>query len=202
MKEALQLILIDRSLIATVVSLDLGRYNPFLRCERHSRARFKRENKMIKAFSLAFMTSLLVSVTACGAAKQQSSLDDVAAGHAPRIAADETGNLHVAFQGLEQKTGVANIFYTQSADHGHTWSAPLDISKSKGISSHPDIALEANGAIDMVWRNSGYDTRISDVYFSRSTDAGKTWASRWMSRVLLAFRLNQFWPSAQTDPFM
>jgi hypothetical protein len=28
----------------------------------------------------------------------------------------------------------------------------------------------------MVWRNGGYEKKISDVYFSRSADGGKTWA--------------------------
>jgi BNR repeat-containing family member len=131
---------------------------------------------MMKAYALALTASLLISVTACDAAKKDAKLHDVAAGRTPRIAADETGNLHVVIQGLAQESGVANIFYTKSTDQGQTWSAPLDVSQSKGISSHPDIALEPGGAIDMVWRNGGYDKKISDVYFSRSTDSGKTWA--------------------------
>lgn len=126
---------------------------------------------------MAAAASLMVSVAACAAAKQDSKLHDVAAGHTPRIASDEAGNLYVAFQGLEKEAGIANIFYTGSTDHGHTWSAPLDVSNTNGISSHPDIAVEPSGAIDMVWRNGGHDKRISDVYFSRSADGGKTWAA-------------------------
>jgi len=131
---------------------------------------------MRKALLVAAAASLVVGVASYGAPKQDHKLHDVAAGHTPRIAADKAGNLHVTFQGLEQKNGFANIFYTESTDHGHTWSSPLDVSKSNGVSSHPDIAVEPTGAIDVVWRNGGFDKRISDVYFSRSTDSGKTWA--------------------------
>ena len=130
---------------------------------------------MRKALLVAAAASLVVGLASYGAARQDHKLHNVAPGHTPRIAADKAGNLHVTFQGLEQGNGFANIFYTESTDRGHTWSKPSDVSKSDGVSSHPDIAVEPSGAIDVVWRNGGHGKRISDVYFTRSTDSGKTW---------------------------
>jgi hypothetical protein len=130
---------------------------------------------MRTALLVAATATLMVSVAAYGADKHNSELYDVAPGYTPGIAADKAGNLHVAFRGLEEKDGFANIFYTESTDRGHTWSKPSNVSKSDGVSSHPGIAVEPSGAIDVVWRNGGYEKRISDVYFTRSADNGKTW---------------------------
>ncbi|HEY9760346.1 MAG TPA: sialidase family protein [Oculatellaceae cyanobacterium] len=100
----------------------------------------------------------------------------VAAGDSPSLKFDAKGHLHVAF-GRAGKDASGNqssdVFITESEDGGKTWSAPVQISEALGRSSHPSLFVEKSGALDVAWSSGDGDP---DVYFSRSTDGGKTWA--------------------------
>ncbi len=103
-----------------------------------------------------------------------TKVQDVCQGETPRIAADGNGNLYVVFAGCKQGSKVQDIFCSSSADGGLTWTSPIDVSNTPGTSSHPDIAVEKNGAIDLVWGDTT-DITSPDIFFVRSQDKGKTW---------------------------
>ena len=104
-----------------------------------------------------------------------SEIRDVATGGAPDIVANSKGDLCLVFEGFEKDVKIPDIFFTQSIDGGTTWSTAKNISHAPGISDNPAIALEKNGAIDVVWSDTTSGATSPDIYFARSSDGGKTW---------------------------
>ena len=109
------------------------------------------------------------------ASNKSAQIYDIATGTSPAIASDGQGHLHVAFEGKELDKSVVDIFYAESSDDGKTWTSPKDVSGTPGNSSHPDIAVERDGGIDVVWADTTSGETSPDIYFSRSADGGKTW---------------------------
>jgi hypothetical protein len=107
---------------------------------------------------------------------QLTKIHEIGAGHRPRIADDVHGNLYVVFEDHRQGSNVLDIFCTCSGNGGLTWTHPIDISNTAGDSSHPDIAVEKNGAVDVVWADST-DKESPDIFFVRSEDGAKTWTN-------------------------
>jgi len=99
-------------------------------------------------------------------AESVSEVGSIAEGHKPCIAADGKGHLHAAFEGYAKGSSVADIFYSQSLDDGKTWSTPQDVSKSAGTSAQPDIAVEDNGAVDLIWNDTVSGEGTPDIYFT------------------------------------
>jgi hypothetical protein len=55
----------------------------------------------------------------------------------------------------------------------HTFGSPQNISQNAGFSYHPDIAVDKDGGINVVWYD---DTPGNDeIFFSRSSDGGAAW---------------------------
>ncbi len=93
----------------------------------------------------------------------------------PRIAADTAKNIHAVFEGYTQDSDRKQILYSKSTDMGHSWTSPLNISRTSRISTKPAIALEDSGAIDVVWRDTVSGELHPDIFFTRSADGGRTW---------------------------
>jgi len=91
--------------------------------------------------------------------------------NSPDLSASLDGTLFVVWS---QKGGVyTDIYLTQSIDGGKTFSKPVNISQSEGVSStHPKIRVSKNGNIFCVWHEvvSGN----TEVFMVNSTDQGKT----------------------------
>jgi hypothetical protein len=101
----------------------------------------------------------------------------VALGDSPSLKFDSKGHLHVVFErpGKDAVSGhlSCDIYATSSEDGGKNWSTPIQITEAIGNNCHPCLHVEKSGALDVVW-NSGEGE--PDIYFSRSTDGGKSWS--------------------------
>jgi hypothetical protein len=92
------------------------------------------------------------------------------------------GTLHLVLQVAENPdvNGSGAIYYTQSTDGGKTWSQRKRISDGDPTVSSliPNISVAPNGRIDVDWWDTRDDpgVRGNDVYYSYSTDNGKTWS--------------------------
>jgi hypothetical protein len=104
-----------------------------------------------------------------------TKIHDVAQGRKPRIAGDKHG-LYVVFEERPLGAKYQDIFYVTSSDGGLTWTSPVNISNTAAISTHPDIAVEKTGAIDVIWCGADGNQGGTDIFFTRSSDGGKTWA--------------------------
>ncbi len=94
----------------------------------------------------------------------------------PSIAADERGDLHVAYVSYEAGAKVPDIFYTFSVDAGKSWSAGVNVSRTPGVSREPSIACGKDGHLVIVWLDTTSGMENPDVYGVFSTDGGKTWS--------------------------
>jgi hypothetical protein len=87
----------------------------------------------------------------------------------PQIAVDTAGNISVVW---ESDTGNFAIWFSGSSDGGTTFSGPKMLSTNTGGSIDPQIAVDKNGNINVVWEDdiAGH----SDISFRRSIDGGAT----------------------------
>jgi hypothetical protein len=123
---------------------------------------------------LAFVTALSL-IYFLNIAVQAGEIHNIGAGSAPDIASDADGNLSIVFESYENGSKIPDIYYKRSADNGLTWSDAKNISHAPGISSHPSVATEKDGTIDVVWSDTTSSAAHPDIYFARSKDSGKTW---------------------------
>ncbi|HEV2489900.1 MAG TPA: PKD domain-containing protein [Candidatus Acidoferrales bacterium] len=90
----------------------------------------------------------------------------------PQIAADLNGNLSVVWE--DDFNGASDISFSESVDHGTTFSTPKSLSLNIGNSVGPQIALDLSGNIDVVWTNNS--PGHFDAFFTRSADKGATFS--------------------------
>jgi len=95
----------------------------------------------------------------------------------PGIAVSTNNHLHVVW--MDDTPGNLEIYYKKSADGGATWTTKR-LTYSSGYSYFPDIAVNLNNHIYVVWED---DTGESDdeLYRKRSTDGGMTWNTKRMT---------------------
>ncbi len=70
-----------------------------------------------------------------------------------------------------------DVWATASHDAGKTWDKPQNVSNTPGKSMTPSIAVGSDNSADVVWTDTTAGDASPDVYFSRSTDGGKTWSA-------------------------
>ena len=91
----------------------------------------------------------------------------------PQVAVDASGNIYVVWED-DAIFPQQNILFSYSTDQGKTFSSPLNLSKSTTGAFNPRIAVDSQGGINIVYvDNPG---NIDTVYFTRSTDGGKTFS--------------------------
>lgn len=85
------------------------------------------------------------------------------------IAADAEGRVYVAWT---DSTDVPEINLAISSDHGATFGTPANVTSNSGISIAPDLALDAEGVLYMVWQDTTPGNY--EAMFTRSLDHGQT----------------------------
>jgi hypothetical protein len=94
-------------------------------------------------------------------------------GQVPEVVLDARGVWHVTYgRGLP-----GNAYYVQSRDGGKTFTKPVRLNANPdtvttGMERGPKLALGKHGIIHVVWL--GYYKKGGGVWYTRSTDGGKT----------------------------
>jgi len=82
-----------------------------------------------------------------------------------QIGVDGQGNISVVWS--DNAPGNFDLFFRRSAD-GVNFSAPLNLSSNTGNSFRPEMAIDSQGSLNVVWHDNSPGN--FDVFFSRSTD--------------------------------
>ncbi len=90
----------------------------------------------------------------------------------PRVALDSSEAVNIAWGDLKELP--SKVVFVRSTDQGATFSAPVDVSRSSGAASEPEIAVDPSDAINVVWQDNA--SGASEIMFSRSTDQGLTFS--------------------------
>lgn len=133
--------------------------------------------RVVNRFALA----LALFAFATAAAQAQASFSppakisaDMLATGEPQTAVAQNGNVYVVWSDQASACTASgcnkDVLFSRSTDHGATFSAPLNLSNN-GSSGNPVIALDAQGAINVIWSGGGH------LFFTHSADAGATFSS-------------------------
>ncbi len=94
-----------------------------------------------------------------------------------------SGTLHFVWEGKVPLTqGDRDVLYRRSTDGGVSWSNTMtlnDDDPAQLYAQHqPGISVAPNGRVDIAWfdQRDGGGRLVTDVYATRSTDFGATWA--------------------------
>jgi len=122
-------------------------------------------------YSLCFCTGL-------SSAAKAFETHDITPGQNPAIASDNKGGMHIVFIRDPHKKFDLDICYSQSTNGGSIWTEPVKIAvagKNFSPNIRTNIAVESEGAIDVVWGQEMYGN-IAYIFFVRSIDNGHTWS--------------------------
>ena len=91
----------------------------------------------------------------------------------PRVALDSAEGVNIVWGNLGNDGG--KVVFVRSTDQGFTFTAPRDVSRSSGLASDPEIAVDSNDAINVAWQDTASGTSV--IMYSRSTDSGQTFSN-------------------------
>jgi len=92
----------------------------------------------------------------------------------PAIAIDAKDAIYVAWDDISAGDTRPDIFLLVSHDAGKTFDKSINISKTPGISSNPEIAAAGDGQLAVVWVDMSRDASTPDIWFAGSVNGGKT----------------------------
>jgi len=135
--------------------------------------RKQRGKSVVKKFCLG--TAIAVTLFFCNVAHAALEPHNVAKGTEPCIASEGDGKLHASMLWHEDRSAIHDVFYVRSEDSGSSWTSPTNVSKTPGSCSHPEMAVDKSGSINIVWSDTRAGVKGHDIFFARSQDNGKTW---------------------------
>jgi hypothetical protein len=111
------------------------------------------------------------------------------------IAVDLSGNINLVWE--NDSPGNFDIFYTRSTDGGQNFSALMNLSNSPGTSRTAQIATDLGGNINVVWADNTPPSSSTDIFYSRSSNAGASFSAPQNIANNAGFSTN---PSLAVDP--
>lgn len=128
---------------------------------------------------------------------------------------DSDGTIHLAFyDDTDEGSQGFGVYYAQSTDGGRTYSKPVKVSPNGAISSLPVLKIDPSGAVYVFWRyekrelqGNALVTVRRSVFFSKSTDGGKTFSAAvdvltdFRTRVLATFARFEILPDSSLVVF-
>ena len=101
--------------------------------------------------------------------------DDTRPARAPALAVGSGGEVYLAWTYGEDRR--ADIHVARSENGGRAFGEPVAVAKTGGYSDAPKLALEADGALHLVFHEAaGGPFSRSEVRYARSTDQGRTFS--------------------------
>jgi len=68
------------------------------------------------------------------------------------------------------------IYFLPNISHAQEWSEPVQVSNTEGYQMNPDMCIDNNGIIHVVWSQK-LDDNFWKIMYSKSEDNGDTWSS-------------------------
>lgn len=91
----------------------------------------------------------------------------------PMIASEEDGTLHVIW--VDNSDGQGAVFYRRSDDRGDNWEDTQRITPVGIVACCPELAVDREGNVYVVFSGSGVTEDARGIFFLRSDDHGLTW---------------------------
>jgi hypothetical protein len=110
----------------------------------------------------------------------------------PAIAIDSNDTVHIVF--YDMPIGRNQIYYKNSTNGGTNWTTKRLTWWSTTDSKYPDIAIDSNEDIHLVW--NGDIPGNSEIYYKKSIDGGSTWTGL---KKLTSNKGYSLYPSIATD---
>lgn len=100
----------------------------------------------------------------------------------PSISIDENNTVYIVW--TDNSQGNYNILFAKSVDNGDTFTKPIALGNTNGVSNFPSITTLGNNTVYIVWShknntdfnpsNTQNQTQTYDVFFTRTFDRGNT----------------------------
>ncbi|MCG2826510.1 MAG: hypothetical protein L6265_07980 [Thermoplasmatales archaeon] len=96
----------------------------------------------------------------------------------PSIAVDLNGTIYVVWEEARdiEQSGYWGIYFTKSNDGGETWSNPERINAPSNDGHAPNIIIDQNNTIHVVWSGAPIEENYYEIYYKKSTDGGNAWS--------------------------
>jgi hypothetical protein len=91
----------------------------------------------------------------------------------PRVALDSKEAVNITWG--DTLGGGRRVLFARSTDLGDSFSEPINLSPSSNDAFEPEIAVAANGTINIAWEDAA--SGINSIMFARSTDEGSTFSA-------------------------
>ena len=119
------------------------------------------------------------------------------------IGKDFAGSIHAVWHEINELTGIREIHHSMSppGTHGMEWTNDEEHEGDHIISQvdkaraplndalNPQIAIDSNGAIHVVWSQQYEQDGTWEIHYSRSEDNGKTWTGEGVDRIISERRM-------------
>ena len=86
---------------------------------------------------------------------------DAAYSDAPELTVSTDGNIRLVWQA--KTTGPRRLFFSESADHGETFTQPTEISTPSGSSAYPATDVATDGTVFIAWQQEGEEVFVTTI---------------------------------------